>query len=56
MAPINSRDLPATAPRKDEERDTQDAIITDADKSDGNDRDLVNGDGGSIDLPVSENN
>jgi hypothetical protein len=44
--------LPSTKPRKDEERDTQEAIIEDADKTEGKDRDLIHGDGGTIDLPV----
>jgi hypothetical protein len=52
MAPKTSRDLPATKPRKDRERDTEQAIIKDADKTDGRDRDLVHGDGGTIGLPV----
>jgi hypothetical protein len=52
MAPRTSRDLPATRPHKDEERGTHDAIVKDADKADGKDRDLVHGDGGTIDLPV----
>jgi hypothetical protein len=52
MAPKTARDLPRTKPRKDEERDTQDAIVEDADKTDGRDRDLVHGDGGTIDLLV----
>ena len=52
MAPNTSRDLPSSKPRKDEERDTKNAIIKDADKTDGKDRDLVHGDGGTIDLPV----
>jgi hypothetical protein len=52
VAPRTSRDLPGTRPHKDEERDTQVAIINDADKTDGKDRDLVHGDGGTIDLPV----
>jgi hypothetical protein len=52
MAPNTSRNLPGTKPRRDEERDTQEAIIEDADKTDGTDRDLVHGDGGTIDLPV----
>jgi hypothetical protein len=47
-----SRDLPGKQPRKDEERDTQEAIIKDADETDGKDRDLVHGDSGTIDLPV----
>ena len=41
-----------TFPRKDEERDTEAAIVEDADKTDSRDRDLVHGDGGTIDLPV----
>jgi hypothetical protein len=52
MAPNTSRNLPGTKPRRDEERGTQEAIIEDADKTDGTDRDLVHGDGGTIDLPV----
>jgi hypothetical protein len=47
-----SRDLPGKQPPKDEERDTRQAIIEDADKNDGRDRDLVHGDGGTFDLPV----
>lgn len=52
MAPRTSRDLPGPKPRHDKERGMQDAIIEDADKTDGKDRDLVHGDGGTIDLPV----
>jgi hypothetical protein len=52
MAPRTSRDLPGTKPHKDEERDTQKAIIKDADITEGKDRDSVHGDGGTIDLPV----
>jgi hypothetical protein len=52
MTPNTSRDLPGLKPHKDTERDTQNAIIKDADKTDGKDRDLVHGDGGTIDLPV----
>jgi hypothetical protein len=52
MAIRTSRDLPGTKPRKDEERDTQAALIEDAGKTEGRDRDLVHGDGGTIDLPV----
>jgi hypothetical protein len=52
MAPRTSRDLPASKPRKDGARDTEEAIIEDADKTDGSDRDLVHGEGGTIDLPV----
>jgi hypothetical protein len=52
VIPKTSRDLPGAKARKDKERDTQDAIIEDADKTDGRDRDLVHGDGGTIELPV----
>ena len=52
MTPTTSRDLPGNRPRKDTERDEQEAIIKDADKTDGKDRDLVHGEGGTIDLPV----
>jgi hypothetical protein len=52
MGPKTSRDLPGPKPRKDEERETQQAIVEDADETDGKDRDLVHGDGGTIDLPV----
>jgi hypothetical protein len=46
-----SRDLPGPKPRNDRERDKQAAIIEDADRTDGWDRDLVHGEGGTIDLP-----
>lgn len=52
MPPNTSRNLPGAKPRSDEERETKEAIIKDADKTDGEDRDLVHGDGGTIDLPV----
>ena len=52
LAPNPPRNLPGAKPRNDEERDTRNAIIQDADKTDGNSRDLVHGDGGTIDLPV----
>ena len=51
MAPKTSRDLPGQAPRKDEERDIRQAIIEDAGENDGKDRDLVHGDGGTLELP-----
>jgi hypothetical protein len=41
-----------TAPQKDTERDTREAIIKDADKTEGADRDLVHGEGGTIGLPT----
>jgi hypothetical protein len=52
MAPKTSRDLSGPAPRKDEERDTRRAIIEDAAADDGKDRDLVHGDGGTLEVPV----
>ena len=52
MQPKSSNDLPSQAPRKDTEKETREAIIKDADKTDGVDRDLVHGEGGTIDLPT----
>jgi hypothetical protein len=42
--------MPASKRRKDEERETQQAIIEDVDKTEGKDRDLVHGDGGTLGL------
>jgi hypothetical protein len=42
--------MPPSNPRKDEERDTWQAIVADADKAEGKDRDLVHGDGGTLGL------
>ena len=50
--PRSSSDLPGPEPRKDKDRDTRKAIVEDADKTEGADRDLVHGEGGSIGLPV----
>lgn len=48
MAPqLGKPKMPASKPRKDEERQ---AIIEDADKTGGKDRDLVHGDGGTLGL------
>ncbi|MBK3666803.1 hypothetical protein JJE66_37050 [Bradyrhizobium diazoefficiens] len=52
MTPKTSRNMPGPEPRTDSARDTQQAIIEDADKTDNKDRDLVHGDGGSIDIPT----
>ena len=52
MTPKTSNDLPAPETRKDIGRETRDAIIKDADKTDVADRDLVHGEGGTIDLPT----
>jgi hypothetical protein len=42
--------MPASKPRKDEERETRQAIVEDADKTEGKNRDLVHGDGGTLGL------
>lgn len=38
-------------PLKDKAREMQQAVIEDADKSDGRDRDLEHGEGGTLGLP-----
>jgi hypothetical protein len=52
MTPKTSKNLPGAGPRKDTERDTRNAIIADADKTEGRDRDLVHGEGGTLDMPT----
>ena len=52
IAPKTSRDLPGQKPRIDRERETQEAVIEDAGETEDNNRDLVHGDGGTIDLPT----
>jgi hypothetical protein len=52
MPPKSSNDLLQSPPRKDAAREMQDAIVEDADKTEGADRDLVHGDGGTLDLPT----
>jgi hypothetical protein len=47
-----SPNLPGREPRIDKERDTREAIIDDGGETEDKDRDLVHGDGGTIDLPV----
>lgn len=47
------REAEKTEPRKDTGRDTERAIVEDADKTDGADRDLVHGDGGTLGLPTN---
>jgi hypothetical protein len=42
--------MPPSKPRKDEDRETRQAIVEDADKTEGKDRDLVHGDGGTLGL------
>jgi len=50
--PKTSRDLPGQKPRIDGERDTREAIIPDADETGDQNRDLVHGEGGTIDCPT----
>jgi hypothetical protein len=38
--------MPPSEPRKDE-RETREAVVQDADKTEGRDRDIVHGDGGT---------
>lgn len=52
MTPKTSRQLPGAEPRNDSERDTQEAMIEDADISEDDKRDLVHGDGGTIGIPT----
>jgi hypothetical protein len=46
------RSTPVTPVKTDKERDMQNSIVEDAAKSDGADRDLVHGDGGTLGLPT----
>jgi hypothetical protein len=50
MTPKSSRDLPGQPPRKDTKRETEQATVEDADKTNDEDRDRVHGDGGEIGL------
>jgi hypothetical protein len=50
MQPKTSRDIPGQEPRKDEEREQQQATIKDADKTGQSDWDRVHGDGEEIGL------
>lgn len=52
MTPKPSRNLPGSKPRIDKERDSQEAVIEDAGQTGDNSRDLVHGDGGTLDLPT----
>lgn len=47
-----SRELPGAKPRFDRKRETQEPIIEDAGETKDGDRDLVHGDGGTIDIPA----
>jgi hypothetical protein len=46
--------MPPSEPRKDEERETREAVVQDADKTEGRHRDRVHGDGGTLDLGDDE--
>jgi hypothetical protein len=50
MPARSSRDLPGPDPRKDEQREQQQAIVKDADKTEGRDRDKIHGDGHDLGL------
>lgn len=50
--PGTSRDVPPRKPRIDNERDKQDAVIEESGETGDTSRDLVHGDGGTIDLPT----
>lgn len=52
MTPRTSRNLPGPEPRIDKERNRQEAVIEDAGETEDNSRDLVHGDGGTIDVPT----
>jgi hypothetical protein len=51
---LGKRKMPPSQPRKDKERETREAIVQDADKTEGKDRDLVHGDGGTLGLGDDE--
>ena len=42
--------MPPSEPRTDKQREMRQAVVQDADKTEGKDRDLVHGDGGTIGL------
>jgi hypothetical protein len=46
--------MPRSEPRKDKEREMRQAVVKDADKTEGKDRDLVHGDGGTLGLGNDE--
>jgi hypothetical protein len=46
------RDIPPPKPRNDEDKQKPKAIVQDATECDGKDRDLVHGEGGTLDVPV----
>jgi hypothetical protein len=50
----NQANQPPAQPRKDTERDTRDAVVADANKTEVEDRDLVHGEGGTLGLGEDE--
>jgi hypothetical protein len=42
--------MPPSEPRNDKQREAREALVQDADKTEGKDRDLVHGDGGTLGL------
>lgn len=52
MQPKASRDLHRTPPRKDKKRELEEARIADAPETGDEDRDLVHGEGGTIEIPA----
>ena len=49
-----SRDLPGPSPRTDKGREMRQAVVRDADKTEGKDRDLEHGEGGTLGLDKPE--
>jgi hypothetical protein len=45
---LGKPEMPPSKPRKDEERETREAVVQDADKTEGRDRDLVHMAGRSV--------
>ncbi|WP_292072409.1 hypothetical protein [Mesorhizobium sp.] len=54
MEPKSSRDLPGPKPRKDKQRETQNAAAKTPDKTNDWDRNMVHGDGDSIGIEEDE--
>ena len=48
MTPKSSRDMKGPEPRKDEDRETREAVVKTPDKTNDWDRDAVHGDGTTI--------
>jgi hypothetical protein len=48
MQPKTSRNISGPAPRKDQARETEEAVVQDADKTEQTDRNRIHGDGKTI--------